>query len=224
VSKSFQIYLGLLLGILIGAMLPNVQATQYRLDTGSNANLITILNSHATYLDEIKADFNLIRADFVLLKANCENRNFGVPGLAEGTNANTLKTAAVTSYTIAGVNYSKAATDNLAMTACTQQAISTYCLYLVSINSSGTVTTTKGTSTATDTATLPALPASSAAIGYFKVVTDASHTFTSGTTDLSAAGITATYKDLSIPDTGSSADTSTSTTVDAAAADTARSH
>lgn len=127
------------------------------------------------------------------------NRCFGKAGLTEGTNANTIKTATAVAYSINGKAGSLGATDNLAMTACAVQPISTYCKYLVSVALDGsTVTTTKGNNAATAAlALLPELPASSAPIGYFQILTDASTTFTSGTTDLSAAGITETYQDLS---------------------------
>ena len=131
------------------------------------------------------------------------NVGFTEAGLTEGTNAHTIKTVNTFTYRIASSTglgtalYNKTATDNIAMTACDVQAVSTYCLYLVSIDSGGTVTVTKGDETATNIAVLPDLPANNAPIGYFKIVTDASTTFTSGTTDLSAAGITETYDDLS---------------------------
>lgn len=126
-------------------------------------------------------------------------------GLAEGTNDHTIKTVAAdgttyTNYMINGYLYAKADTDNIAVTACAQQAVSTSCLYLVSINSSGTVTTTKGDEVATadltaGTAVLnwPAVPANTCPLGGFKIATDASTTFTAGTTDHGAAGITDTY-------------------------------
>jgi hypothetical protein len=140
-------------------------------------------------VNEIKADYNLVRA-------NSLNVSLAAGGLAEGTNAHTIKTTSTVPFVIGGVFYSYTATDNIAITACAQQAVSTYCLYLVSINAAGTVTTTKGTAVATDTAVLPALPAASAPLGYYKIATDSSHTYTAGTTDHSAAGITATYADL----------------------------
>jgi len=116
--------------------------------------------------------------------------------IAEGTNANTLKTQIAINYRIWGVPYTKAVTDNIAMTACAAQAATTYCFYLVSIDSAGSVTTTKGTAAATDTCTLPATPANEVAIGAFKVYTAAATTFTSGTDDLSKAGLTVTYYDM----------------------------
>ena len=114
-------------------------------------------------------------------------------GLAEGTNTATLKITTGITYNIYNLDVTKAATDNIAMTACTEQPISTFCYYLVSINQAGSVTVTKGTN---DTYSLPATPSGSIPIGAFKVVTGGSATFTSGTTDLSAAGVTATFYDI----------------------------
>jgi hypothetical protein len=126
------------------------------------------------------------------------NRCFGAAGLAEGTNANTIQIAAAVDYCIDGVVYLKAITDNIAMTALPVQAISTFCKYLVSIDAAGTVTLTQGNIAATAAlALVPSLPADSAPLGYVQVATDAATTFTSGTTDLGAAGITDTYVNLS---------------------------
>ena len=90
----------------------------------------------------------------------------------------------------------KAATNNIAMTACSAQAISTFCYYLVSIDRNGNVTVTKGTD---NTYALPSTPAGNIPIGSILVNTDGTHTFTSGTDDLSGAGITAVCYDI---DTG----------------------
>lgn len=117
------------------------------------------------------------------------NRTFGMAGLAEGTNANTIKTSNAVSYSINGQLYYKAATDNIAMTACAAQADLTACYYLVTINASGTVKITKGTD---GVAALPEAPANEAILGAFKIVTSGA-TFTSGTTDLGAATVTDTY-------------------------------
>lgn len=122
-------------------------------------------------------------------------------GIAEGTNAATIAIAAPNGagvdYMINGVLYHKADGDNIAMTAATAQAAETFAKYLVSLNAAGTVTITKGADAATSAlALLPATPASEAAIGYIEIQTAAATTFTSGTTDLSAAGITDTYVDL----------------------------
>lgn len=142
---------------------------------------------------------NLNHQEIIDLLKGLLNRCFGKAGLIEGTNANTLKTATTVAYSINGVAGSFAATDNLAMTACAVQPVSTYCKYLVSTLIGGsTVTTTKGNNAATAAlALVPELPANSAPLGYFQILTDATTTFTSGTTDLGAAGITETYVDLS---------------------------
>lgn len=116
--------------------------------------------------------------------------------IAEGTNAATIKIQNAIRYNLWGTYYDKAVTDSIAMTACAAQAAERYCFYLVSINAAGTVTVTKGTETTTDTCVLPDTPANEKAIGAIKILTAAATTFTSGTTDLSAAGITDTYYDM----------------------------
>ena len=67
-------------------------------------------------------------------------------GLAEGTNANTLKTAAPngagTDYCIDGIIYTFTDRDNLVMTACAVQALLTSCLYLVTMNATSLADTT----------------------------------------------------------------------------------
>jgi len=129
---------------------------------------------------------------------------FSSAGLAEGTNANTFKINAANGagidYAINGLAYHKADTDNIAMTAHGVQAVSTKCLYLVQIDSAGTVSTKKGTEVSTTaltngTAVLhwPTPDADKCPVGAIKVETDGSTTFTAATTDLGAAGITDTY-------------------------------
>lgn len=121
----------------------------------------------------------------------------GVAGLAEGTDANTIKTTGAIDYRINGAMYTKAATDNIAMTACAAQADVKYCKYLVSIDDAGAVTVTKGNDAAAAAdALLPATPADEAVIGWFQVLTGGA-TFTSGTDDLGGGSFTVTYEDLS---------------------------
>lgn len=134
-------------------------------------------------------------------------------GLAEGTNANTIKTAAPNGagidFCIDGLLYHKADTDNIAMTALSAQADLTTCLYLVQITSGGTVSIKKGTERLTadlanDKYNLewPQPDASNCPIGGFKVVTSGG-TFTSGTTDLGDGAVTDTYYDFfAIPPAG----------------------
>lgn len=123
--------------------------------------------------------------------------------MAEGTDAHTVKTTAAIKYMINGSVYAKATTDNIAMTAASAQSSSSYCLYLLSINASGTVTTTQGTeASAVTTLVPPDCPSSEAPIALLQVQTGSGTTFTSGTTDLGASGITDTFYDLVGVDAG----------------------
>jgi hypothetical protein len=129
-------------------------------------------------------------------------------GLAEGTNAATIKTAAPNGagidYMIGGKLYHKADTDNIAMTACAAQADLTSCLYLVSIDASGNVKLTKGSEVVTasigggkSSLAWPKCPANECPIGGVRIDLSGG-TFTSGTTDLSGAGVTDTWYDFGL--------------------------
>lgn len=130
--------------------------------------------------------------------------NFGKPIIAEGTAAATIKTTAATNYAINGLMYTKAITDNIAVTASASQAPLTTCLYVVGVDAAGAVTVVKGTEQLTADLTsgnkVLQFPDGRSPLvcplGYIKVVTANATTFTAGTTDLSAAGITATYQDV----------------------------
>jgi len=134
---------------------------------------------------------------------------FSKAGLAEGTNAHTIKTAAPNGagvdFAINGLLYHLADADNIDPTACDEQAADTTCLYLVTVNAAGTVDTIKGTEILTATLTAgdgvvhwPEPAANTCAIGAIKVVTTAA--FTMATTDLGAGAVTDTYYDfLTIP-------------------------
>lgn len=134
---------------------------------------------------------------------NIEQSNSGylsltAAGLAEGTNANTFKTTNTLAFTNNGVFKSKGATDNLAFsTGHTALAASQACLFAVWINASGTVSTTQGPIvTAGDPCPVPSqVTAGTTLVGLIKVTTDSSTTFTPGSTDLGASGITDVYSD-----------------------------
>lgn len=128
-------------------------------------------------------------------------------GLAEGTSAATIKTVAPNGagidFCIGGVLYHLADVDNIAMTACAQQAALTTCLYTFSISSGGTVTTTKGDEVLTaalgdgnTSISWPAAPAANCVIGGMKIVCNNAATFTSGTTDLGATDVVETFYDF----------------------------
>jgi hypothetical protein len=134
---------------------------------------------------------------------NIEQSNSGylsltAAGLAEGTNANTFKTTNTLAFTNNGVFKSKGATDNLTFsTGHTALAASQACLFAVWINASGTVSTTQGPIVAAgDPCPVPSqVTAGTTLVGLIKVTTDSSTTFTPGSTDLGASGITDVYSD-----------------------------
>lgn len=125
-------------------------------------------------------------------------------GLGEGTGANTILIAAPNGagvdFAIDGLAYHKADTDNIAITAAAVQAVATKCIYLIQIDSAGTVSTVKGDAVLTADLTAgtkvlhwPLPAANRCPIGAVKVETNGSTTFTAATTDLGAAGVTDTY-------------------------------
>ncbi len=110
-------------------------------------------------------------------------------------------------FSIGGIMYHKADAADIAITAATAQAALTTCLYLVTLTSAGTLATVKGTEVTTanigvtDVLKWPEPAADTCPIGALRVLTAASTTFTAGTTDLDATGVTTTYIDLfAIPD------------------------
>lgn len=138
-----------------------------------------------------------------LLALSGQTACFSSAGLAEGTNDATIKIVAPNGagidYAIDGLAYHKADTDNIAVTAHAQQAQLTSCLYLVQITSGGTVSTKKGNEELTAdlgiTASLqwPMPDDNNCPIGGYKIATASGYTFTNGTTDHGATGITDTY-------------------------------
>ena len=133
---------------------------------------------------------------------NIEQSNSGylsltAAGLAEGTNSATFKTVNTLAFTNNGVFKSKAATDNLTFSTGTALAASQACLFAVWINASGTVTTSQGPiQAAGDPCPVPGqVTANTTLVGLIKVTTDSSTTFTPGSTDLGASGVTDVYYD-----------------------------
>jgi hypothetical protein len=105
-------------------------------------------------------------------------------------------------YAINGILYHKADTADIPITAAAVQADLTTCLYLVCLDSSGTLSTVKGTEVLTanltnGTAVLrwPTPVADTCPIGAVKVA-NSGGTFTAGTTEFSAGTVTDTYYDL----------------------------
>lgn len=122
-------------------------------------------------------------------------------GLAEGTNANTYKTVNTLTFTSNGVFKSKGATDNIAMTSGIGTVPpSSAALYAVWIDGSGTFSNTRGPVVASgEPCPVPTANAANLTlVGLIKVTTDGSTTFTPGSTDLGAAGVTDVYYDCSL--------------------------
>lgn len=118
--------------------------------------------------------------------------------MAQGTGAATLQVVTAFDFLNQDTLYTMPVTDNIAMTACDAQAVSTYCRYLICTDSANAVTVTKGTdATTAATAILPLMTEGLTPIGMLLIATDATHTFTSGTTSLDATGITATFESSS---------------------------
>ena len=130
-------------------------------------------------------------------QANSGYLSLTAAGLAEGTNANTFKTVNTLTFTNNGVFKSKGATDNLVFSAGTALGNSQACLFGVWIDGSGTVTTTQGPIVAAgDPCPVPSqTTAGVTLVGLIKVTTSSAATFTPGSTDLSASGITDVFFD-----------------------------
>lgn len=132
-------------------------------------------------------------------------------GLAEGTNDHTVKIAAPNGagvdFAINGYLYHKADTDNIVPTTCAIQAVSTTCLYLVTLNSSGTLAVVKGTSVLTvnvgaNPVVWPEPAASTCPIGALKIAAGTT-TFQVGVDDLTddiGTGSVTYYDLVAVPD------------------------
>jgi len=130
-------------------------------------------------------------------------------GLAIGGTASKAKIAAPNGagvdYAINGLLYHKADTDDcILFTGLTQADLYT-CLYMVCLDSSGTVTVVQGTAVLTASLTAgiavldwPIPTEDTCAIGAIKLATSGG-AFTGATTELSAGAITDTYYDFMTP-------------------------
>ena len=130
---------------------------------------------------------------------------FSKAGLGIGGTASGVSTAnpagAGIEYAIDGVAYYKVDDATTPITAAAAQAANTTCLYLIQVDSAGVVSSVKGNEVLTaelgvnGSCQIPGAEADKCAIGYIKVVT-VGVTFTAGTTDLDASGVTTTYVDF----------------------------
>lgn len=70
--------------------------------------------------------------------------------------------------------------------------------YVLSVNASGTITTTKGTTAAEDAAVKPVAPVDEVIVGYVKIQHDGTAIFDATTDLLSASHLTVTYEDAPV--------------------------
>lgn len=130
-------------------------------------------------------------------------------GLAIGDGAKTgvafaAPVGAGVDFCIDGILYNHAdAATNLPLTAAAVQPVLTKCLYLICVNSAGTVTSVKGEAVLTADLTAgtkvlqwPVPTVDTCPVGAVKMTLASTATFTAGTTALDAANCTATYYDL----------------------------
>lgn len=128
-------------------------------------------------------------------------------GVAIGSTATKVKFAAPNGagidYAIKGYCYHKADTDDFWTLSGSVLAVSSSVIYLLCINSAGTMSIVEGDAVLTANITSgyttlkwPQPGESVCPVGAVRVDTNASVTFTPGTTNLSAAGITDTYYDF----------------------------
>lgn len=154
--------------------------------------------------DELQTYFNEIRDEFCeetqsLIDSETPEICQIIAGvvaanLERGTNAATIKVVTAFDFMNIGTKYTFPITDNIAMTACSVQAVSTFCRYLICADSENAVTVQKGDDSSTAAAAyLPLMTEDLTPIGMLLIQTGAGNTFTSGTTSLNSAGITATF-------------------------------
>lgn len=123
--------------------------------------------------------------------------------IAIGTTKSKIQTTAIINFCIDGISYVKAITDDLfVFTNVTVQPISSTRYYLLGLTAAGASSVTNGTAAEAAAGKLPDCPAGVCPVGYVKVVTTAATTFVPATTLLDAAGVTATYVNLSCAPSG----------------------
>lgn len=132
---------------------------------------------------------------------------FNSGALAAGTNAGTVQNTAIINYANNGIFYQKAATNNMAPTpagtgpgyaaaAIPPNSVSIMAFWL---DSAGALVVSQGPVVgAGGVAPLPPFVNNRTLIGLAKVVTNASTTFTPGTTAFGAAGVTTTFYNTSV--------------------------
>lgn len=138
------------------------------------------------------------------------NRALTAAGSARGTTAAKAKTVNTTTFTIGGAFLSLAATDDFWTFSGTAVAAASWQKYLLLVDAAGAASIQEATQSRIAAASvvwtnvvlsdgwgplLTVLNAGKAIVATLTIATDATHTFTPGTTALNATGITATFAD-----------------------------
>jgi hypothetical protein len=166
-------------------------SNELRTDHGTNK---TTVDESRTAIIELIDDHATFKTSADALKLFMGNELFSDAGVAIGSDAKKVKTAATANYKVDGVFYTKAATDDLWTLSGTTVTSGNAQKYLLCLDSAGTASIVEGTQGANAAAVvLPAAPASKCVVGLLLVETTGD--FVPGTTDLSAATITDTYTD-----------------------------
>lgn len=143
---------------------------------------------------------SLLRAVACLLnRVVLDNLNgvFTAAGCAQATTTTQVKTTNSTTFMTDGTfRTAKGATDNFWTLTGSVVPVSSFQKWLLCVNSAGAASVIAGNPAATANAvTFSTANDGVAVFGVCQVATDATHTFTPGTTALNAAGITATFSD-----------------------------
>lgn len=174
---------------------------------GTTADLLDTLQSK---IDALITVLTAERTQTDLFTRMLLNHALGNAGVAIATDTAKVASGNAIDFINQGLLKTKAATDDeftLSGTALNAGAdTAEKCRFLLTRQADGTPVATQGAIVAAaSAAVLPAVPANETPIGYIEVETDASTTFTPGTTGLDTAGITDTYVDLAWPTEGTDA-------------------
>lgn len=142
--------------------------------------------------------------------ALCSSSVYTAGGITTATTTTAAKLVNTLTYTVGGKFFSKGATDNFWVLSGTVVQKSSWQKYLLLIDNTGAASVQEGTQSIVSAAAvgwsnvsalgpwaplLKVLGSTKAIAGTLTIATDSSHTFTPGTTALTATGITATFQD-----------------------------
>lgn len=160
--------------------------------------LKTALDTEKTLTDELYDDATTNGAALDNLITAHKNYGSSDGAIAIATTVQKVKSTATINYCIAGVWYTKGATDNLWVLTGFDCAISMYNKCLLCLDTAGAMQIVVGTEAAAAAdVVLGAIPAAWAVVGMVQVLQSAGGAFTGATTGLDDATTTDTYFDYS---------------------------